>query len=84
MFSSRPLHRGKLSTLLLSLGPVLAAAGNHSDLGLETTSDYVWAAVKVGLACSPIIIIGGMLACIRDTDEEEAAKTNSKAPSCKS
>ena len=72
--------------MLTSLLLPMAVEGRRSSqsLELETTEDYVFAGLKVLAASSPILIIVGMLACLREDDETEAAKTNSKVRSCKS
>ena len=70
-----------LAALLL---PLVAEARRSSQaLELETNADYFWAGFKVLAATSPILLIVGMLMCLREDDEEEAAKTNSKVRSCK-
>jgi hypothetical protein len=70
-----------LTSLLL---PMVAEARRASQgIELETASDYFWAGAKVVAATSPILLIVGMLACLREDDETEAAKTNSKVRSCK-
>lgn len=71
-----------LTALML---PMVAEARRSSQsLELETAEDYFWAGFKVLAATSPILIIVGMLACLREDDETEASKTNSKVRSCKS
>ena len=71
-----------LTSLLL---PMVAEARRSSQsLELETAEDYFWAGFKLLAATSPILLIVGMLACLREDDETEAAKTNSKVRSCKS
>mmetsp|Transcript_39044 Transcript_39044/g.117347 ORF Transcript_39044/g.117347 Transcript_39044/m.117347 type:complete len:105 (-) Transcript_39044:1023-1337(-) len=61
-------------------------ASSDDALEFETTSDYAWAFLKVGLACSPIIAIGLMLACAREDEETESAKKEAakNSKSCKS
>jgi hypothetical protein len=56
------------------------------DMGFETVTDHLWTFLKVGLACSPILIIISMLAFAREDDEVEAAKVEAakKTKSCKS
>ena len=56
------------------------------DMGFDTLTDHLWTFLKVGLACSPILIIISMLAFAREDDEVEAAKIEAakKTRSCKS
>jgi hypothetical protein len=56
------------------------------DMGFDTITDHLWTFLKVGLACSPILIIISMLAFAREDDEIEAAKIEAakKTKSCKS
>jgi hypothetical protein len=56
------------------------------DMGFETVTDHLWTFLKVGFACSPILIIVSMLAFAREDDEVEAAKIEAakKAKSLKS
>ena len=70
--------------LVALLLPMVAEARRSSQaLELETNADYFWAGFKVLAATSPILLIVGMLMCLREDDEAEAAKTNSKVRSCK-
>ena len=43
-------------------------------MDFETTGDYVSAALRIGLACSPLIIIGYILFTAREDEEEEQRK----------
>ena len=47
-------------------------------MDFDSIMDQFLVILKVGLACSPIILIGVVLAFAREDDETEAAKTNSK------
>ena len=71
-----------LTFLLLPMA--VEARRSSQSLELETTEDYFFAALKVLAATSPLLIIVFMLAFLREDDETEAAKTNSKVKSCKS
>ena len=71
-----------LAALLLPMA--VEARRSSQSLELETAGDYFWAGLKVLAATSPILVIVGMLAFLREDDEAEAAKTNSKVKSCKS
>jgi len=54
------------------------------ELKLQTPTDYLWAALKVGLAFSPIIAIGAIVGCAKEDDEVEKAKSDaSEGHSCK-
>lgn len=61
---------------------------SDDDMGFDTgtVTDHLWSFLKVGLACSPILIIFFMLAFAREDDEVEAAKIEAakKTKSCKS
>jgi hypothetical protein len=61
---------------------------DNSLLGLEldTAIEYAWVVFKVTFAVSPIIVIGIMLACAREDEEEEKAKKelSEKLKCCKS
>mmetsp|Transcript_30625 Transcript_30625/g.45319 ORF Transcript_30625/g.45319 Transcript_30625/m.45319 type:complete len:84 (-) Transcript_30625:340-591(-) len=61
------------------------AKRSSPSIELDTTSDYVWAFMKVVLSCSPIIIIVFMLCLAREDDETEAAKIEAakNSKSCK-
>jgi len=52
----------------------------------ETPADYAWAFLKIGMAASPILIIVGMLACLREDEVDEKAKVEAAEAnkSCKS
>ena len=81
--SPNPLHLVWALTAILL--PMVAEARRSSQaIELETNADYFWAGAKVLAATSPILLIVGMLVCLREDDEAEAAKTNSKVRSCKS
>mmetsp|Transcript_28907 Transcript_28907/g.33065 ORF Transcript_28907/g.33065 Transcript_28907/m.33065 type:complete len:95 (-) Transcript_28907:42-326(-) len=47
----------------------------------ESVLDYVQAFLKVTLACSPILIIGGILFFAREDGETEKAKCDARANS---
>ncbi len=55
-------------------------------LELDTAMEYAWVIFKVTFAVSPIIVIGVMLACAREDEEEEKAKKelSEKLKCCKS
>ena len=72
-----------LALVALLLPMVAEARRSSQTIELETNADYFWAGFKVLAATSPILLIVGMLMCLREDDEEEAAKTNSKVRSCK-
>ena len=61
-----------LTTSFLSISKVSA----KDTIAFEY--DYIWDALKVGMACSPIIAIVLILACAREDDEEEIAKRKIK------
>lgn len=55
------------------------------DSGGDFIADYAVPFLKVTLACSPIIVIGLMLAFAREDEEEEKAKLeHQKKNPCKS
>ena len=69
-------------SLLLSVEASIESDGFALDF--DSIMDQLLTVMKVSLACSPIILIGLVLAFAREDDETEAAKTNSKVRSCKS
>eukprot|EP00547_Thalassionema_nitzschioides_P006490 CAMPEP_0194205268 /NCGR_PEP_ID=MMETSP0156-20130528/4583_1 /TAXON_ID=33649 /ORGANISM="Thalassionema nitzschioides, Strain L26-B" /LENGTH=83 /DNA_ID=CAMNT_0038931493 /DNA_START=20 /DNA_END=271 /DNA_ORIENTATION=- len=61
-------------TLATALIQAEARKKNDVDYDFETVTDYVGAFLKVTLACSPILIIGGILFFAREDDEAEKKK----------
>ena len=60
------------------------ATQKEMELSLQTPTDYLWAALKLGLAFSPIIAIGAIVGCSKEEDEVEAVKQASgEGHSCK-
>ena len=45
-----------------------------SDDGVSTISDYVWAALKLGLAFSPVLLVGLTAGCSKESAVIEAKK----------
>ena len=72
------------SVLLMALFALLAEArtalNKNKEVAYESLSDYLVAALKLGLVFSPIIAIGVLLGCAREDAKAESEKTAAPPP----